>query len=71
MLALNKVATAHYKANIESNIIYLDKLDSQTLGELIYFFLVAAASGAYLLDVYPFDQPGVNEYKNLIREELK
>ena len=71
MIALDKVAKAHFKAGIESNIIYLDKLDAETLGELIYFFEIAAASGAYLLDVYPFDQPGVNEYKKLINEELK
>ena len=69
-IVLDKVAEAHLKAGIESNIIYLDEINEETLGELIYFFEIAAASGAYLLDVYPFDQPGVNEYKNLINANL-
>ena len=33
------------------------------LGELIYFFEMACAVSGYLLDVNPFDQPGVEAYK--------
>ena len=33
------------------------------LGELIYFFEYACGLSGYLLDVNPFDQPGVEAYK--------
>ena len=38
---------------------------------MVYLFEYAAAMGAYLLDVYPFDQPGVQEYKRLVNEALE
>jgi glucose-6-phosphate isomerase len=69
-IAAHKVALAHYKAGTYSNFISMDKLDEYNLGYLIFFFEVAAAAGGYLLDVDPFDQPGVNAYKDLINEEL-
>lgn len=70
-IALNKVALAHLKNDIESTIISIDKLDELHIGMLIYFFEIAAATGGYLLGVNPFDQPGVNAYKDLINIELK
>ena len=71
MIALKQVAYAHLESGVESNVIMIDNLDEFHLGMLIYFFEIAAAVGAYLLDVNPFDQPGVNAYKNLIEKELK
>ena len=71
MIALKQVAYAHLEAGVESNIIMIDKLDEINLGMLIYYFEVAAATGAYLLEVNPFDQPGVVAYKKLIEKELK
>lgn len=71
MIALKQVAFAHLEAGVESNIIMIDQLDEFHLGMLIYFFEIAAATGAYLLSVNPFNQPGVNFYKNLITKELK
>jgi glucose-6-phosphate isomerase len=49
----------------------MDKLTPYNIGQLIYFLEIAAATGAYLLNVNPFDQPGVNEYKKLVNEELQ
>ena len=49
--------------NVPCNVIYIDKLDAKTLGYLFYFFMRACAMSAYLLDVNPFDQPGVEIYK--------
>ena len=37
--------------------------NAHTLGELIYFFEYACGLSGYLLDVNPFDQPGVEAYK--------
>ncbi len=56
------------KAHVEDggvpcNVIYVDKLDEKTLGHLFYFFMRACAMSAYLLDINPFNQPGVEIYK--------
>lgn len=56
------------KAHVEDgkvpcNVIYLDKLDEKALGHLFYFFMRACAMSAYLLDINPFNQPGVEIYK--------
>ncbi len=56
------------KAHVEDghvpcNVIYLDKLDAKSLGHLFYFFMRACAMSAYLLDINPFNQPGVEIYK--------
>ncbi len=48
---------------VPCNVIYIDKLDADTLGYLFYFFMRACAMSAYLLDINPFNQPGVEVYK--------
>jgi glucose-6-phosphate isomerase len=48
---------------VPCNVIYVDKLDAETLGYLFYFFMRACAMSAYLLDINPFNQPGVEVYK--------
>ena len=49
----------------------MDYLNEENVGELMYFFMVSAAIGAYLLDVNPFDQPGVEDYKKLLISGIK
>lgn len=44
-------------------VIYLDKMNERNLGHLFYFFMRACAMSAYLLDINPFNQPGVEIYK--------
>ncbi len=56
------------KAHVEDgkvpcNIIEIEKLDAKTLGHIFYFFMRACAMSAYLLDINPFNQPGVEIYK--------
>ncbi len=51
-------------------VITLDcgDLTEKTLGELFYFFQLSCAVSAYILGVNPFDQPGVEDYKqNMFR----
>ena len=48
---------------VPCNVIYIDKLDAETLGYLFYFFMRACAMSAYFLDINPFNQPGVEVYK--------
>ena len=70
-IALDKVCEAHNNGYTPSSIIWLEKLTEQNLGELMQFFMFATIIGGYLLDINPFDQPGVQEYKKLITEGLK
>lgn len=48
---------------VPCNIITIEKMDAITLGYLFYFFMRACAMSAYLLEINPFNQPGVEIYK--------
>ena len=55
---------AHSKeGNVPNILLELDKLTSESLGYLFYFFMRACAMSAYLLKVNPFNQNGVEVYK--------
>lgn len=69
-IATIKVAEAH-KNHTPSNIICIDYLNEENIGELMYFFMVSAAIGGYLLEVDPFNQPGVEAYKKLLINGIK
>lgn len=70
-IALDKVGLAHFNGFTPTNIITIDEKNEFAIGELIHFFILSAIVGALLIDVNPFDQPGVQEYKKLINEELE
>lgn len=69
--ALENVCIAHNKGGSNSLVIRMDELNEENIGSLIYFFFVSAAVGGYLLGINPFDQPGVQEYKNLLYKSLE
>ena len=54
---------AHSQGGVPNLIIECGERNEETLGELIYFFEYACGLSGYLLDVNPFDQPGVEAYK--------
>ena len=54
---------AHEDGGVPCNVITLDKLGAYNLGYLFYFFMRACAMSAYMLDINPFNQPGVEVYK--------
>lgn len=54
---------AHTEGGVPNVIVELDGRTAQDLGQLIYFFEYACGLSGYLLDVNPFDQPGVEAYK--------
>ena len=60
---------AHAKA-LPCPTIELDRVDEEHLGRLLYFFMFSCYLSAELLDVNPFDQPGVEAYKQLMFEAL-
>ena len=55
---------AHNDGNVPVININVPELDEYYIGQLIYFFELACAVSGYILDVNPFDQPGVEAYKN-------
>lgn len=54
---------AHVDGGVPNLIITLPRLDEKCLGELIYFFEIGCGISGYILDVNPFNQPGVEDYK--------
>jgi glucose-6-phosphate isomerase len=54
---------AHRDGGTDSFIIDFGGKDAYSLGELIYFFFASCAISGYILEVNPFDQPGVEAYK--------
>jgi len=54
---------AHNDGNVPILTINIPLLDEYYIGQLIYFFEMACAISGYILDVNPFDQPGVEAYK--------
>lgn len=54
---------AHNDGNVPVIRIMVPELDEFYCGQLIYFFEMACAVSGYILDVNPFDQPGVEAYK--------
>ena len=70
-MAMEGTLKAHSEGNVPNIVIHIDRLDEETLGELIYFFEKACAMSAELLEVNPFNQPGVEKYKTNMFKLLK
>ena len=56
------------KAHVEDggvpcNVIEIEEMTDFNLGYLFYFFMRACGMSAYMLDINPFNQPGVEIYK--------
>ena len=54
---------AHVDGLVPNIVLSLPALNENTIGQLLYFYEFACALSGYLLDVNPFDQPGVEAYK--------
>jgi glucose-6-phosphate isomerase len=54
---------AHNDGNVPVITLNVPELNEFYIGQLIYFFELACAVSGYILDVNPFDQPGVEAYK--------
>jgi glucose-6-phosphate isomerase len=62
-LAWQGVRRAHTAGGVPCLSLTLDALDERRVGALIHFFEEAVAVSGRLLGVNPFDQPGVEAYK--------
>ena len=54
---------AHIDGGVPNLKITIPRVNEEVLGEMVYFFEMACALSGYILDVNPFDQPGVEAYK--------
>ena len=61
--AMDGTLIAHVEGGVPNITVLVGRRNAFTLGELIYFFEYACGLSGYLLDVNPFDQPGVEAYK--------
>ena len=66
--SVNKMAElgtrlAHVDGGVPNILISIPELSAYYLGQLIYFFEKACGISGYILDVNPFNQPGVEAYK--------
>lgn len=65
---INKMAElgtmlAHVDGGVPNIYVTIPSVNEENLGQLIYFFEKACGISGYLLEVNPFDQPGVEAYK--------
>lgn len=68
-IAFEATVKAHSR-RLSCLILTLDRLDEYCFGEMFYFFMFACCISARLLGVNPFDQPGVEAYKEQMFEGL-
>lgn len=68
--AMEATVAAHVAGDVPNIIIDIDRLDEMALGHLIYFFEKACAMSGMLANVNPFNQPGVEKYKQNMYELL-
>ena len=61
--AVEGTLLAHTEGGVPNLIVEVDGKTANSLGQLVYFFEYACGLSGYLLNVNPFDQPGVEDYK--------
>lgn len=68
--AFDGTVKAHCDAKVPITIISIDEINEFNYGYLVYFFEIACATSGYLLEINPFDQPGVEQYKAYMKANL-
>ena len=61
--ALRGTILAHVDGGVPNILMSLPSITPESVGWLIYFFEYVCGLSGYLLEVNPFDQPGVEAYK--------
>jgi glucose-6-phosphate isomerase len=66
--AAEAVKAAHVSGGVPNIVLTASDMNERGFAELVTFFELSCAVSAYMLQVNPFDQPGVEAYKkNLFR----
>lgn len=68
--ALEATVAAHTQGGVPNLVIQVPEMSAYYIGQLFYFFEMSCALSAYILEVNPFDQPGVEAYKTKMFELL-
>ncbi|MCF7926227.1 MAG: glucose-6-phosphate isomerase [Candidatus Izimaplasma sp.] len=55
---------AHTDGGVPNIVVNIPEISPYSFGYLVYFFEIACGISGYLLGVNPFNQPGVEAYKN-------
>lgn len=63
-IAMLATAMAHTDGDVPNIILEIQDRSATTFGYMVYFFELACAVSGYVLGINPFDQPGVEDYKN-------
>ncbi len=68
ILEINRTAMlatilAHTEGGVPNLVLELPEINPYQMGYLYYFFMLACGISGYMLEVNPFDQPGVEAYK--------
>lgn len=61
--AYQATVMAHSEGGVPCMELELERLDAENMGSLLYFYFLVCYYSAVLLGVDPFDQPGVENYK--------
>ena len=54
---------AHVDGGVPNIRLVIPQLNEYNIGQLLYFFEIACGISGYILDINPFNQPGVEAYK--------
>lgn len=68
--AVKGVAEAHASDQIPVISIDIPALTPYYFGKMVYFFELSCAVRGYMMEVNPFNQPGVEKYKAYMKEAL-
>ena len=70
-LIYRSVAEAHAKiAKVPVLLVEMDKMDPFNYGYFYAWLSISVIVSAYLMDANPFNQPGVETYKSILKEKL-
>ena len=61
--AMRGTTLAHVDGGVPNVLLELGRITPETVGYLIYFFEYVCGLSGHLLEVNPFNQPGVEAYK--------
>lgn len=64
------MCTAHQANRTPNILLNISEISAFTFGEIVYFFEKACAMSCYLTGVDPFNQPGVENYKTELKENI-
>lgn len=67
----DSVVRAHNSGEVPCLEIEIAELNVESMASLIYFFQLSAAFSGFLMGINPFNQPGVEVYKEEIRKTFK